>query len=60
VETVVAAAQGGLRIIEVLVKMRRRAAGRSSITNVSSVYYVVKVLLALFIGLLPQGKVVKR
>jgi glycosyltransferase involved in cell wall biosynthesis len=60
VETVVTASRGGLRIAEVPVGMRLRAAGRSSITNVGSVYYVVKVLLALFIGLLPQGKVTKR
>jgi glycosyltransferase involved in cell wall biosynthesis len=60
VETVVTATRGGLRIAEVPVEMRLRAAGRSSITNVGSVYYVLKVLLALFIGLLPQGKVTKR
>jgi glycosyltransferase involved in cell wall biosynthesis len=60
VETVVTAVRGGLRITEVPVEMRLRSAGRSSITNVGSVYYVVKVLLALFIGLLPQGKVTKR
>ena len=60
VETVVTAVRGGLRIVEVPVEMRLRSAGRSSITNVGSVYYVLKVLLALFIGLLPQGKVVKR
>ena len=60
VETVVTATRGGLRIAEVPVDMRLRAAGRSSITNAGSVYYVVKVLLALFIGLLPQGKVTKR
>lgn len=60
VETVVTAARGGLRICEVPVQMRLRSAGRSSITNVGAVYYVVKVLLALFIGLLPQGKTTKR
>jgi glycosyltransferase involved in cell wall biosynthesis len=60
VETVVTAARGGLRITEVPVEMRLRAAGRSSITHAGSVYYVVKVLLALFIGLLPQGKATKR
>ncbi len=60
VETVVTASRGGLRITEVPVAMRLRSAGRSSITNVGSVYYVVKVLLALFIGLLPQGKATKR
>jgi glycosyltransferase involved in cell wall biosynthesis len=60
VETVVTAARGGLRICEVPVRMRLRAAGRSSISSVGSVYYGVKVLLALFIGLLPQGKATKR
>ena len=60
VETVVTAARGGLRICEVAVAMRLRSAGRSSITSIGSVYYVVKVLLALFIGLLPQGKMTKR
>jgi hypothetical protein len=60
VETVVTAARGGLRICEVPVEMRLRASGRSSITNAGSVYYMVKVLLALFIGLLPQGKATKR
>ena len=60
VETVVTASRGGLRICEVPVEMRLRAAGRSSISNVGSVYYMVKVLLALFIGLLPQGKATKR
>jgi glycosyltransferase involved in cell wall biosynthesis len=60
VETVITASRGGLRITEVPVEMRLRASGRSSISNVGSVYYVVKVLLALFIGLLPQGKATKR
>jgi glycosyltransferase involved in cell wall biosynthesis len=60
VETVVTASRGGLRICEVPVEMRVRSAGRSSITNVGSVYYMSKVLLALFIGLLPQGKVTKK
>jgi glycosyltransferase involved in cell wall biosynthesis len=60
VETVVTASRGGLRICEVPVQMRLRSAGRSSISNVGSAYYMVKVLLALFIGLLPQGKATKR
>jgi glycosyltransferase involved in cell wall biosynthesis len=60
VETVVTATRGGLRIREVPVQMRLRSAGRSSITNAASVCYMVKVLLALFIGLLPQGKTTKR
>ena len=31
--------------------MRERASGRSSIGALASVYYMVKVLLALFVGL---------
>jgi hypothetical protein len=38
--------------------MRQRAAGESSITTFQSFYYVVKVLLALFIGLFPRNSVV--
>jgi hypothetical protein len=40
-----------LRLVEVPVSMREREHGRSSITALRSVYYMVKVLLALFIGL---------
>jgi hypothetical protein len=40
-----------LRMMEVPVKMRIRETGSSSITALRSVYYMVKVLLALFIGL---------
>ena len=38
-------------MIEVPVQMRVRETGNSSITALRSVYYMVKVLLALFIGL---------
>jgi glycosyltransferase involved in cell wall biosynthesis len=40
-----------LRLREVPVEMRVRAGGRSSITAVRSVYYMAKVLLAIFVGL---------
>ena len=40
-----------LRLKEVPVEMRMRAGGRSSITAVRSVYYMAKVLLAIFVGL---------
>jgi glycosyltransferase involved in cell wall biosynthesis len=40
-----------LRLAEVPVQMRERAGGRSSIGALASVYYMVKVLLALFVGL---------
>ncbi len=38
--------RAGLRIVEVPVQMRTRQAGRSSITPVRSMYYMLKVLLA--------------
>jgi len=40
-----------LRMTEVPVQMRERAAGQSSIGALAAVYYMVKVMLALFIGL---------
>jgi hypothetical protein len=40
-----------LRLQEVPVAMRARESGRSSITTVRSVYYMVKVLLAIFVAL---------
>ena len=57
VEAVVTAARGNLRVCEIPVLMRPRAAGRSSITALRSFYYVVKVLLALFVGLFPREPV---
>jgi len=42
----------GLRIKEVLVEMETRAAGKSSITFWHSLYYMVKVCLAIFVLLL--------
>jgi glycosyltransferase involved in cell wall biosynthesis len=41
-----------LRLVEVPVTMRQRETGRSSITVFRSVYYMGKVSLALFVGLL--------
>ena len=40
-----------LRLREVPVAMRARESGRSSITTVRSVYYMVKVVLAIFVAL---------
>jgi glycosyltransferase involved in cell wall biosynthesis len=59
VEAVVTAARGNLRVCEVPVLMRPRIAGRSSITTFRSFYYVVKVLLALFVGLFPRQPLVE-
>jgi hypothetical protein len=46
VEATVIAARAGLRVTEVAVEMRPRETGRSSISPLRSVYYMVKVLLA--------------
>jgi glycosyltransferase involved in cell wall biosynthesis len=51
VETTVIAVKERLRLVEVPVTMRERASGRSSITAGRSVYYMAKVMLALFVGL---------
>jgi hypothetical protein len=40
-----------LRMQEVPVTMRARGGGQSSITALRSIYYMVKVLLAIFVGL---------
>jgi glycosyltransferase involved in cell wall biosynthesis len=51
VEATVLLARHRLKMVEVPVQMRVRETGNSSITAFQSVYYMVKVLLALFIGL---------
>jgi glycosyltransferase involved in cell wall biosynthesis len=52
VEATVLVYRHGLRLVEVPVAMRHRTAGRSSITAFRSLYYMGKVSLALFVGLL--------
>jgi glycosyltransferase involved in cell wall biosynthesis len=51
VEATVLLARHRLKMVEVPVQMRVRETGNSSITAFQSVYYMIKVLLALFIGL---------
>jgi hypothetical protein len=51
VESNVLAARYGLRIVEVPVQMRERAAGRSSVTTIRGTYFVIRILLALFVSL---------
>jgi glycosyltransferase involved in cell wall biosynthesis len=51
VEALVLLRRAGFRVREVACQFRDRAGGRSSITPARSAYYVVKVLLAIFIGL---------
>jgi glycosyltransferase involved in cell wall biosynthesis len=50
VEAIVLVERHRLRLVEVPIEMRERAGGQSSIGLFSSVYYMVKVLLALFVG----------
>jgi len=51
VESIVLLSRHGLRMLEVPVRMRVRETGSSSITALRAAYYMIKVLLALFIGL---------
>ena len=51
VESIVLLSRHGLRMLEVPVQMRVRETGNSSITALRAAYYMIKVLLALFIGL---------
>ena len=51
VESIVLLSRHGLRLLEVPVQMRVRETGNSSITAFRSVYYMIKVSLALMIGL---------
>jgi glycosyltransferase involved in cell wall biosynthesis len=50
VEAIVMVEKHRLRLREVPVSMREREHGRSSITVARSIYYMAKVLLALFVG----------
>ena len=54
VEALVLLHRAGLMMLETPAIIRERNAGRSSITVVRSVYYMVKVLLAVFIALLKK------
>ena len=50
VESTLVAVRSGLRLAQVQVDMRERQAGTSSITFVRSLYYIVKVMLALLVA----------
>ncbi len=51
VEGMVMAVKHRIRLVEVPVTMREREHGRSSIGALASIYYMVKILLALFVDL---------
>jgi glycosyltransferase involved in cell wall biosynthesis len=57
VEGMVMTIKHRLRLVEVPVRMREREHGRSSITAARSIYYMAKVLLALFVGLFRRSVV---
>jgi glycosyltransferase involved in cell wall biosynthesis len=57
VEGMVMTIKHRLRLVEVPVEMREREHGRSSITALRSVYYMAKVLTALFVGLFRRNVV---
>jgi hypothetical protein len=50
VEATLVAVRSGLRLAQVQVEMRERRTGSSSITFVRSLYYIVKVMLALLVA----------
>lgn len=52
IETLVVLQRKRFRFEEVPCRMRRRAAGKSSITATKSVYYVIHVLLGVFVNIL--------
>lgn len=52
IETLVVLQRRAFRFEEIPCKMRKRIAGRSSITPMKSVYYVIHVLLGVFINIL--------
>ena len=49
-ESIVTASEAGLRLMEIAVVMRERQHGRSSIGALATLYYLVKVSLALFLS----------
>ncbi len=57
VEATVLLLKHRLRLLEVPVEMRERETGSSSITFLSSLYYAIKVTLALFVGMARRSAV---
>ena len=59
-EALVLLHQCGLKTKEIPVKINQRYSGESSITKARSVYYMVKVLLAVFVDCFKKGPALKR
>lgn len=54
-ETIVYAVKNGLKVKEISVNMNQRHGGKSSITLIKSIYYILKVTMALLIQPSKQG-----
>jgi len=59
VEALIVAYKSNLTIREVPAKMRQRGKGKSSITPLGSAYYMIKVLLAIFVGTLKRRFIIQ-
>jgi glycosyltransferase involved in cell wall biosynthesis len=59
VEALIVAYKCRLKVMEVPVTMRQREKGKSSITPLGSVYYMIKVLLAIFVGTLKRRFIIQ-
>ena len=55
-ETIVLLSRRGMALREVPVRMRPRQAGKSSISGASTVYYMAKVSLSLFLAVFKEGR----
>lgn len=58
-ESIVLLHRAGLKLREIPVTMKPREDGRSSITAFRSIYYMVKVILAILVGLLRPAPVIR-
>ena len=56
IEALVVLQRRRFRFEEVPTKMRKRQAGRSSITALKSIYYIIHVLLGVFVNILKYGE----
>lgn len=54
-ESIMSAKRFGLRLIEVPVQMRKRAHGHSSIRYFKTLYYMIKVTIAILLNMLKKG-----
>lgn len=55
-ESIVVANRLGMRVVEVPVEMRKRMAGQSSIRYLRTLYYMIKVTLAILLAMLKKRK----